>query len=371
MDPSIQNLSKQTEVPVSEVPHEQPFSKKRHRIPFVFLALFILIVVGAFFGGIYYQGLSQNKKLAENTSSSPTPQSPSQKVAPNAKWETYTDGKKSFMFRYPVNRFKYSTEQDYDTGNYQENITLYEQEEEKNKDGVIRVPIPRGVSINIIVSSDGAEENFYTSLAQGEAIGTILLGETKVYLYQRFPPTIAPTVTLAPTGPDLWTYEGWIKKDAVIYKFVLETIEKPLSMEDIDMFQQILKTFTFVDQNQMTISPSAVDIGSKNRNLIRRTYARSILTAIKGYAADNDEILPPVITGTRQYISSSGANICSYVVPKYEATLTIDPSRDAGSGIKDCSKAYNTYYEIVKNSDGTLTVSAPLAELGETISFTQ
>lgn len=62
-----------------------------------------------------------------------------------------------------------------------------------------------------------------------------------------------------------------------------------------------------------------------------------------------------------------GYDLCSCIVPTYLPILLVDPSSGVG---KDCA-SYDTGYTIVKNIvGGRVTIAAPSAELGETISVT-
>lgn len=111
---------------------------------------------------------------------------------------------------------------------------------------------------------------------------------------------------------------------------------------------------------------------SKANNAKRYSDINAILNAIGQYAADNKGAIPTAITTSTQTISNTGANICSSLVPLYLASLPVDPSTNNGAAITDCESAYNTTYSIMKGAtDNRVTVSAPGAEVGETISVTR
>lgn len=112
---------------------------------------------------------------------------------------------------------------------------------------------------------------------------------------------------------------------------------------------------------------------SQANNTQRSSNVNSILNAIHQYAADNRGALPAGITGTAQNISETGANICTDLITQYMAALPQDPSV-GGANITDCSvgSAYNTGYTVVKSAtDNRITVTAPSAELGISISVTR
>ena len=112
---------------------------------------------------------------------------------------------------------------------------------------------------------------------------------------------------------------------------------------------------------------------SQANNTSRRNGVLAILNAIHQYGADNKGALPSGVTTTAQTIGSGTgeANICSDLVTKYLAALPRDPSVTGGD-IADCSATHTTGYQVVKSdTDNRVTVSAPSAELSETISGTR
>ncbi len=109
-------------------------------------------------------------------------------------------------------------------------------------------------------------------------------------------------------------------------------------------------------------------------NTKRRSDVGAILNAIHQYAADNKGTLPTGITTTVQNISSTGADICAQVVTRYIAQLPVDPLTNNGTPISEsgCSGPYDTNYTVFRSAtDNRITVAAPAAELGETISVTR
>lgn len=111
---------------------------------------------------------------------------------------------------------------------------------------------------------------------------------------------------------------------------------------------------------------------SQANNTKRSSDVNAILNAVHQYAADNRGTLPTGITTTAQSIGSAGADICSDVVPTYIAALPVDPLTNNGTAVATCSGTYATNYTIQTSaSDNRITVSAPAAELGATISVTR
>jgi len=107
-------------------------------------------------------------------------------------------------------------------------------------------------------------------------------------------------------------------------------------------------------------------------NTQRQSDVNAILNAINQYAVDNKGQLPAGITSTAQAISTTGSNVCSLLVPTYIAALPSDPlSTSKGAPISNCATAYDTTYRVVNNGNNRVTVSAPLAEQGASISATR
>lgn len=105
-------------------------------------------------------------------------------------------------------------------------------------------------------------------------------------------------------------------------------------------------------------------------NTKRRSDVNQILNAINQYAADNNGTLPAAITTTSQDISNSASNICSALVPTYIAQIPFDPQTGSYT---DCT-TYSSGYRVVKTSTASasrVTVTAPSAELGTTITVTR
>lgn len=111
---------------------------------------------------------------------------------------------------------------------------------------------------------------------------------------------------------------------------------------------------------------------AKANNTKRRSDVNTILNAVNQYMADNKGVLPTGIATTVRTISDTGADLCTVLVPKYIAALPVDPQTGTGQPITNCSLAYNTNYQIIQStSDSRITVSAPGAELTESINVTR
>lgn len=109
-----------------------------------------------------------------------------------------------------------------------------------------------------------------------------------------------------------------------------------------------------------------------SRNSQRKADVNTILSAVYQYSLDNNGTLPASITTTSTEICSTTGSTCSGKVDlgavtsgeKYLTSIPKDPQCGA------CG-ATGTGYNILKSANNRLTVSAPGAESGQTISATK
>lgn len=141
-----------------------------------------------------------------------------------------------------------------------------------------------------------------------------------------------------------------------------------------------LKGFTIVEliigmvilSTLLALTISAINPMSqfaKTRNTKRRADVEALASAIHQYTAGNRGVLPGGITATLTPISNSGVNICSALVPRYLAALPQDPNSNEGARIpaSQCTGVYNTGYSVASTGNGHFRVTAPSAELSQTI----
>ena len=102
------------------------------------------------------------------------------------------------------------------------------------------------------------------------------------------------------------------------------------------------------------------------RNAQRKSDVNTILSAVYQYAIDNDGNLPGAIpTGTAVEICATGGTDCDAAINldvltgSYLVRMPRDPQAASATG---------TNYWIVEGSNGRITVSAPGAEQGQSIS---
>lgn len=108
---------------------------------------------------------------------------------------------------------------------------------------------------------------------------------------------------------------------------------------------------------------------AQGNNSQRRSDVNTILNAVYQYSTDNNGTLPSSITTTDTEICKTGGT-CTGLIDlsvltlneKYVVSIPQDPQ---------CTSANGVCYNIVKTANGRITVSAPSAQLGETISVTR
>jgi len=106
------------------------------------------------------------------------------------------------------------------------------------------------------------------------------------------------------------------------------------------------------------------------RNSQRASNVNTILNAIAQRYADNRGNWPatggcPPLPTTATNVGTANLDLAACVVPTYVSVMVYDPSA-ATAGT-----ASTGYFVLRDSSTGRITVSAPYAELGETISVTR
>lgn len=105
------------------------------------------------------------------------------------------------------------------------------------------------------------------------------------------------------------------------------------------------------------------------KNAQRQSNVNTILNAVYQYSLDNNGTLPASITTTQTEICKTGGT-CTGLIDlsvlttdeEYLTSIPLDPTGSSTNGVG---------YEIVKTANGRVTVVAPDAEQGATISVTR
>lgn len=110
-----------------------------------------------------------------------------------------------------------------------------------------------------------------------------------------------------------------------------------------------------------------------SRNSQRSADVNTILNGVYQYSLDNNGTLPASITTTATEVCATGAASCTGLVDltalttsgKYLVSIPKDPQ------CATVCAANGTGYRIVKDANGRITVNAPSAEQGKTITVTK
>lgn len=111
------------------------------------------------------------------------------------------------------------------------------------------------------------------------------------------------------------------------------------------------------------------------RNDTRGNDLRGIMLALRQYISDQGNetfscaTAGPLPTTSTLIESNGGYNLAACLVPNYLPVLPVDPSASSAAYVS--ASNYNTGYAISQNSTDSITLSAPNAELNQTISVTR
>ncbi|HYF04812.1 MAG TPA: type II secretion system protein [Patescibacteria group bacterium] len=108
---------------------------------------------------------------------------------------------------------------------------------------------------------------------------------------------------------------------------------------------------------------------AQSRNAQRWSDASALLNALGQNLADNRGTLCASISTATSTIASTGTSTVNLacLVPTYIPQLPVDPS----TGVWTSTTDYNTGYTARQDSNGRITIGAPSAELGQTVSVTR
>lgn len=123
----------------------------------------------------------------------------------------------------------------------------------------------------------------------------------------------------------------------------------------------------------IAINP-ARQFGQAN-NTRRRSDVLQVLNTIHQFVAENKGVLPPEILAmpvdTATIIrKTGGVDLCARIMPNYIPALPTEPSLNTAA-ITDCTLDYNTGYQVSRDAQNRITVSAPITDNSELISVTR
>jgi type IV pilus assembly protein PilA len=102
----------------------------------------------------------------------------------------------------------------------------------------------------------------------------------------------------------------------------------------------------------------------QSRDTQRVSNVNAILNGVGQYIADHKGSFPPGLTATTvttTNIAAGGSgdvDLCSSLVPTYLPALPVDPSATIDPVPSPCPSSYDTLYNIAKDTNGRITVSA-------------
>ena len=106
------------------------------------------------------------------------------------------------------------------------------------------------------------------------------------------------------------------------------------------------------------------------RNAERKADVNTILNAVYQYSIDNQGNIPATITTTPTDICATTGSSCTAMIDlgvlTNNGTYLVSIPKDPQAGT-----ATDTHYQISQNANGRITVSAPSAEQGQTVSATR
>lgn len=242
--PPAQNPVVPLSQPVTPPPQKGfSFSPK---IILTLLALLIIIVAGS---GIY---LSQNSpKSTPKITPTPLPTEASAKADdPTASWKIYDDSGQPFAFKYPEDYFKYQEEtpEDFKYREETESVFVYLAPSKGNGGNGPKYLNPGDVWLDVsLETAYSSYDEYFNSKNQQNYSNAkkelVNLKGLSVYKITHDYPVIAENV-------QIYSYEGLILKDQIIYKISLSAFDSTSRENKKQVFDQIFSTFSLIHQDQ-------------------------------------------------------------------------------------------------------------------------
>ena len=323
-----------------------PYTPPSHGKRIVFILLILLVISGGLVAGTMY--FAQVKSLPILGSLSHASLTPAKRAAsenPLASQAALSSAWKSASNSYCAATLSYPPE------------WVVTQNETSNSRCVIEVDQSKekaaGKFIFTGLKLDGGIEGLVKGLGQTTPIK---FAGMDAYRY------VPPLPTTSQSRANVTAIIGY--KNGMIYNATLLNYSKQTNIQEVldEMAQKVI-----IDDRPQAVEITPIaDQFALSHNSARERYVLEILNAVGQYAAENRGVLPPGIPGVPTEIAKDGYDLCHYIYPDYIAQLPQDPL--VGNGILTCSEAYKTGFMISKSSRDEITISAPRAELGKTIS---
>ena len=117
-------------------------------------------------------------------------------------------------------------------------------------------------------------------------------------------------------------------------------------------------------------------------NSKRQNDTKAILDAIAQFQTENHGALPGTLSRTSCppsapcEIEGTGSvgtfDLCPFLVSDYLAAFPVDPLVNSGDPVAACNSTYSSGYQVyVSSSSNRVTITAPSAELGSSISVSR
>lgn len=326
-----------------------PYTPPSHGKRIVFMLLVFLIVAGGLIGGTVYIAQVKSLPLLGSLShASLTLAKPAVSESPPASQPTLSSAWKSASNSYCAARVFYPPEwvvTENETKNFRCVITVVQNKNKKD-----------GKFILTGLRLDGGIDGFVKN--QPQATPVSFAGMT-AYRYE----PILPTSTR--NTAKVTAIMGY--KNGLMYQATMLNYTRQPSLQKV-LDEMAGKVEIDTKPQETEITPIADQFALSN-NSARESQVLEILNAIGQYSAENRGVLPLGIPSVPTEIAKDGYDICPYIYPRYIAQLPQDPL--VGKGIISCTQSYKTGFMISKSSRNEITISAPRAELGKTISVTR
>lgn len=229
-------------------------------------------------------------------------------------------------------------------------------------DGVDVFKIDFPISAQTLYKMDkdliGASQSFTTPTALKDFVGTLYVGQKDLYVKKLEVSFVVDNSSSGSASDFTLLPFAQPSNMKISFTIKLSDFNKPVTVT-------IPSKYLTPEELMQLLVPQA---NQNTNNAKRQNDVNQLMTSIMAYSAEHNGDLPAGISLTSKGISSTGANICSSLVPTYLLSLPVDPSVQMSIGFTSCSELYDTGYAISRTATNQVTITAPLAEGGTVIS---